>query len=473
MWEILGLEPTTDLKKIKKAYSSLLPKYHPEDDPEGYQRLRQAFDFARKYAKKHMNDEYQSGEESNETSKEINLSENVNEYTEYDGSNEDETTSIDLNIDYLDDDSYKNIDNDESSNDNYKKFNEDYFDDTYTLNNSSKDNQNETTNRRYNNDYLDESYTRKNRSEAEQDIEIDKSYDKNRTNEIMRRITTLYDDYFMRIDVENWKKLFANDILLDFKMIDDINIVLLKFLVKNYLIPQEVWKYLNSIFDWESQYTALVEHFDSNTVEDILNYINEDQFINFNIDWNIENFNYGYYIQLRAEAYTAMRSNNLELAYSNMQKACELYKNDRILIRMFCEYFKRTDKVNKGYHMADILVGLDELAFDGYRYRAYFALKMKAYAGAIKDCDTVLKVEPSEELYVIKAKAYIGLNQLSEAKETLKEALKHYPKDVQMCGLLIELGVLIKNDIHPMKKFIKIAIPLLIIYLLVCWFAYR
>lgn len=50
-WEILGIEPTTDSKEIKRAYAKKLKKYHPEDDPEGYQRLREAFDQARDYVK--------------------------------------------------------------------------------------------------------------------------------------------------------------------------------------------------------------------------------------------------------------------------------------------------------------------------------------------------------------------------------------------------------------------------------------
>lgn len=49
-WVILGIKSTNDKRQIKRAYSTLLKKTKPESDPEGYQRLREAFDQAIKIA---------------------------------------------------------------------------------------------------------------------------------------------------------------------------------------------------------------------------------------------------------------------------------------------------------------------------------------------------------------------------------------------------------------------------------------
>ncbi|WP_334075380.1 MULTISPECIES: J domain-containing protein [Paenibacillus] len=51
IWTILDLPPTEDEKQIRRAYARMLKKHHPEDDPEGYQRLREAFDEAMKLVK--------------------------------------------------------------------------------------------------------------------------------------------------------------------------------------------------------------------------------------------------------------------------------------------------------------------------------------------------------------------------------------------------------------------------------------
>lgn len=49
-WEILGIEPTKDKSHIKRAYARKLRTVHPEDDPAGYQQLREAFDTLMKQA---------------------------------------------------------------------------------------------------------------------------------------------------------------------------------------------------------------------------------------------------------------------------------------------------------------------------------------------------------------------------------------------------------------------------------------
>jgi hypothetical protein len=50
LWQILGIAPTRDQALIRRAYARQLKQHRPESDPEGYQRLREAFDAARALA---------------------------------------------------------------------------------------------------------------------------------------------------------------------------------------------------------------------------------------------------------------------------------------------------------------------------------------------------------------------------------------------------------------------------------------
>ncbi|MCL2421380.1 MAG: tetratricopeptide repeat protein [Defluviitaleaceae bacterium] len=43
-WTILNISPTDDREAIRRAYMSQLPKYNPEDNPEGFARLRTAYE---------------------------------------------------------------------------------------------------------------------------------------------------------------------------------------------------------------------------------------------------------------------------------------------------------------------------------------------------------------------------------------------------------------------------------------------
>ncbi|AJQ92679.1 SEL1-like repeat protein [Gynuella sunshinyii] len=45
-WQILGIDPTDNKRDIKRAYSRLLKDNHPEDKPEAFQQLRDAYDQA-------------------------------------------------------------------------------------------------------------------------------------------------------------------------------------------------------------------------------------------------------------------------------------------------------------------------------------------------------------------------------------------------------------------------------------------
>ncbi|WP_160678254.1 tetratricopeptide repeat protein [Clostridium sp. C8-1-8] len=50
-FEVLGIEKTENINEIRRAYSSLLTKYSPEQDPEGFKKLRAAYEEACSIAK--------------------------------------------------------------------------------------------------------------------------------------------------------------------------------------------------------------------------------------------------------------------------------------------------------------------------------------------------------------------------------------------------------------------------------------
>lgn len=51
MFAILGIDKTRDEEAIRNAYRELLQNTHPEENPEGFKRLREAYEGALKYAK--------------------------------------------------------------------------------------------------------------------------------------------------------------------------------------------------------------------------------------------------------------------------------------------------------------------------------------------------------------------------------------------------------------------------------------
>ena len=51
MWNILGIEPTKDIKAIKAAYAKLAKQYNPEEHPEEFKRIFDAYKSACAYAR--------------------------------------------------------------------------------------------------------------------------------------------------------------------------------------------------------------------------------------------------------------------------------------------------------------------------------------------------------------------------------------------------------------------------------------
>lgn len=74
-----------------------------------------------------------------------------------------------------------------------------------------------------------------------------------RYNDIVRfyiSMMALHDDFYSRIELENWKNLFQGDLLVDIEVIDFLRTDVLKTCAANPLLPYSVWIYLDLIFHW-------------------------------------------------------------------------------------------------------------------------------------------------------------------------------------------------------------------------------
>ena len=51
IWDVLGLAPTQDASAIRRAYAAAAAQYNPEDHPEEFLAVRQAYEQAMAYAR--------------------------------------------------------------------------------------------------------------------------------------------------------------------------------------------------------------------------------------------------------------------------------------------------------------------------------------------------------------------------------------------------------------------------------------
>ena len=102
IWDILGIDPTTDKKKIKKAYAEKTKVYHPEDYPEEFKIVQEAYQWAMKYASKSVLDD-----EDLEIG--INTNKSTDEVIEV--NKKEENKSIEIDYSNLEDEDFKIKDN--------------------------------------------------------------------------------------------------------------------------------------------------------------------------------------------------------------------------------------------------------------------------------------------------------------------------------------------------------------------------
>ncbi len=157
-WKILKIEPTTDRSTIRNAYRSLLADTNPEDKPEEFKQLREAYEQAMAYAQEH--------------------------------------------------------------------------------------------------------------DENQEKTPVEKWRDE---------LSALYDDFQKRIQLAEWQKLLNEKVCLSIDTRMECEEVLLRFLMDTYLLPHEVWVYLDSQFSWKDRVDELYEKYPRDFIDYvIINGINFD-----------------------------------------------------------------------------------------------------------------------------------------------------------------------------------------------------
>ncbi|MBR5049613.1 MAG: tetratricopeptide repeat protein [Erysipelotrichaceae bacterium] len=90
-------------------------------------------------------------------------------------------------------------------------------------------------------------------------------------------LATLYDDFQRRISVSQWQKLLNERVCQSIDTRMECEDALLRFLMGSYLLPHEVWVYLDSQFSWKQRVDELYERYPRDFIDyAVINGINFD-----------------------------------------------------------------------------------------------------------------------------------------------------------------------------------------------------
>ncbi len=281
-WSTLGIEPTTDVREIKRAYARKLKQHSPEDSPEEFQKIRESYEYLLENLKFiNVESVFINSEGDNHFSQ-------TDEILDFEP---DEIQVDEVEKPQLEDHSRlveeikKNLNKDKPLNEKY---------DFLTFSQGLKDEQ-ETV------EFL---------------------------SDFIERVKLLYADFEKRLDYMSWIEVLKHDALWDFETRRDISRWFLKYISEGHFLPKEVMQLLNEYFAWEDEYEEFFEGYYSG----FNNYIREQiennivpgyEYINKKCNIDLDSF-----IGNREFGYIHFLCSDWEVAYDRLMKAYEIFPED-------------------------------------------------------------------------------------------------------------------------------------------------
>lgn len=470
IWTILGIEQTYDTSVIRKAYAKKLQIHHPEDDPQGYQQLREAYDQAMKLAKQHQQSQInisfteEEEEKSSSSFPRQSSDHQRNEQNEVDPEqngedSEDEDEDEDEIGEEIEDEiprvpriprwePYREIDNeqekepnipqiprlpkwstaeteeglDESSEDDEEDFDE-YYDDDY--------------------DFADE---------------LNEEYDEpaHPVNEFMDEVSSLYLDFSSRMDIHLWLELLSSDTLWNIDNQRAISGKMLEFLEQNYFLPSEVWQLLEDSFRWKGR--SMEDEDFSEQYPKIYAYAIMG-FPELRMDYNnllaqhLHGIPHDDFLRCREALALALLENDMHSAHLNLVKALDIFKEDKDLIRLQTEFYRRAGDLEKALASCNEYIRIDPDNNDAAVLRARFLLGMDKAADALKDLHRVLTQAPNHtEALSLAGQCHMKLGQWEQAKSAFNKVLAIDQEEIEAVLYLAQIHRHTEENLHQLQR---------------------
>ncbi|MGE5702827.1 MAG: tetratricopeptide repeat protein [Clostridia bacterium] len=385
-WDILGIDPTGDESAIKKAYAKKLRLHHPEDDPEGYQRLREAYDSALKQAKQ------------------------IPAVTAAAAATSQPIHSSDLML------AYEHSLDEESEDVEYDFDADDFFA-------SQPDDEGEESD---------------SRTVASDPIHV-----------FLDQVEEVYEDFSRRVSPAAWEALLADDLLWDLEKRQTILDYLLYYLEDYHYLPRSVWEVLDRAFQLRDSAEELKERYSDDFITYMLHQIEGSMELRYDCFQRVAfepEFDIDDYLERRELAQTMLMDQEWEDAWEYLSEAHEMFPHDPDLQLMRGKYFLQCGTNEEALACFNHVIELQPDDFDGHWHRASILLEQERYAEAFEDCTILLEQEPQNlNLLVLSGRCHAGLGQLAEAKKQLREA---YELDQQHIGSFVYLSIIVNRHLH-------------------------
>lgn len=331
-WKRLQLEPTHDAKAIRRAYAQQLKLYHPEENPEGYQQLRQAYEQIMTEIKTQAVysppfSEPQEEEDFQDTDI-LNNAKDIDDRDSFDRDEQEEdpiTTPPRL---WLQDDGH------EPPHYSYRE----------------------------NEDVASTVITASGRAEL-------------LLANFKKQLIELYNDFPSRLQLKKWRTLFDSDICWDLQHRTALIMNLIEVLDQHRYLPQQVWLTIEELFEFkvfwseERKHGAYIhEHFPE-FQDYYLSQLNEPA-LSYDGLLSLNGQQGASFVQLRDQGYRALQEQSLIEARYYLKQAYAIYNQDQDVIRLLLECELQYKHSEQALSLAEELIEIAPKQIDGYMYKA-------------------------------------------------------------------------------------------------------
>lgn len=357
IWDILGIPATDDIAEIRRAYADQLKTHHPEDDPDGFQRLREAYEQALKYIKIRAMiaaEKVKAG-----------ISEPADETEDWVENAMDEAGTGDQADPFC---RFIHLD-----------------------------------------EYNDQSSVLASRTGIK---------------EFFESALTLYEDFYARIDIENWKKVLQAEHLWDMNLKEEIRWDVLRFFVEHPDLPQTVWHHLDSEFYWSERRGGIppVARHDMAALSSEL-----DPYWNFDYSYfhKNESVDFERYSQYRRRVKTEILEANQEAAAHYFDLAVKIYSKDLTFFLVYHDYLH------------------------SIRGSDFFGPSLEERMQSVKE---MIDLYPDNPLYLLqRAKLYMEQSLYEKAVDEYKRLLQIYPDNLD---ILVQMMRAYKNMNRKFREMV-------------------
>ncbi|MFD3259652.1 tetratricopeptide repeat protein [Paenibacillus lentus] len=518
IWTILGIEQTYDTSVIRRAYAKKLQIHHPEDDPQGYQQLREAYDQAMRLAKQHQQSQINISftEEEEESSSSFSQQSLDNQRKEQDVVSQDENVNIDL------DDARENYENDRDEEDMEGAEAEEIlrvpripkgelsreidseqeeepdvpriprlpkwsYETEERLDESSEEVDEEDIDEDAHKDAFEEELEHELEHQPESDHEpeqeaeesywddeedfdeyddeddfadeFNEDYDEpaHPVNKFMDEVNSLYLDFSSRMDIHPWLELLSSDTLWNIDNQRAISDKMLEYLEQNYFLPSEVWQILEDSFRWKER--SMEDEDFSEQYPKIYAYAII-EFPVLRMDFNnllqaqhIHGIHHDDFLRYREALALALLENDMHSAHLNLIKALDIFKEDKDLIRLQTEFYRRAGDLEKALASCNEYIRIDPENNDAAILRARFLLGMDKAAEALEDLHRVLALAPNHiEALSLAGQCHMKLEQLEQAKSAFNKVLAIDREEIEAVLYLAQIHRHNEENLHQLKR---------------------